>query len=1240
MRKPTVFAIFIFLFIIIGTEAIAQLSGNYTVGTGGNYPSLTRNGGFFAAVNSQGLSGNVTVSIISDVTNENGNNALNQWTETGVGGYTITIRPSAATERLVSGTNTNGLFRLNGADRVTFDGRFSGIGEYLRFRNTNTTNPTFIFLNDATNNTITYCNIEGSNTNTTAIATIGTILFSTTTETQGNDNNIISYCDISDRSDVTGYPAYAIYSYGTFTTTARYNSGNQILNNNIFNFWKEGDYCGAIYLTLGTGDNWQISGNSLYQTSPRNTNGNSDGGWNVIFLNFTGINNCSVTNNYIGGSAPNCGGSPWTASTNAGALQLPGIRAFVGTATQSSIQGNTIANIDFTTRATSSGALPFVGILIQAGDVDVGSTSGNTIGSSTGNDNISITYSNLGNVTQTSRGIDHRASGNIENNVVGSITISSSITNTSTFEGISYVSSPISSVSISNNTVGSNTTTNSIQHSTSNRPVTFRGLVSTLTGVGVTINNNIVANISCNSSDNETVNYAILNTGNGTAAITNNTIHDISSPLTNTTYIGILGIGNTSTASSQLIQGNTIYSLNSTTSGSFNTGVVALDVEGSTGSGTIARNRVYGLTNTSIGTAPFIFGLNAYWGSWTASNNQIAITNGEATDNINQSKVQPTSGRTKLNSNTIYKTKQIRNEDKIAQTTSLQIPLENESLETVDNKKNFVQEKDLSTNRVIIQGIHNESDGVWNYYYNSVYIGGSATTGNANSYCYARQNYGPSTVTFRNNLFFNARTGGTGYHYAIANEYGGSSGWTATASNYNVFVSSDSTTIGEWNIGTNTTIDQWRTSSSGDNQSWSVTSAQISASNLFSSIVNGNLNIRSGNQEAWLVSGKGIALSGQNTDFEGTSRVTTISGGTTDIGSDEFAATPPNSPQATVDIAPGSGVTSNFSLYGRRIVTINWGTGGTSYPSAMNVRYYSGVVPPAVLGGNFSDSYWLINVGSGSFSGTTYDVTIYFGDNETYTITSPSSNTRLAKSNGTWEVFPLGSGNLQTQLNWANLTVRTNGLPGFSNFALTDATAPLPVLLSYFGAAVNQRNVNLKWITESEINNKGFDLERRGIVKQGQYSEWKSIAFIEGYGNSNQQITYTYNDTKLSSGNYQYRLKQIDYNGNYEYFNLENPSEVVIGVPNSVDVSQNYPNPSNPISLIDYQLSFTGKVALKVYDISGREVLTLVDEVKEPGYYTAKFNGSALASGIYIYRLIINGDNERFSKSFKLVLVK
>jgi len=178
---------------------------------------------------------------------------------------------------------------------------------------------------------------------------------------------------------------------------------------------------------------------------------------------------------------------------------------------------------------------------------------------------------------------------------------------------------------------------------------------------------------------------------------------------------------------------------------------------------------------------------------------------------------------------------------------------------------------------------------------------------------------------------------------------------------------------------------------------------------------------------------------------------------------------------------------------------------------------------------------------------------------------------------------------------------------------------PLPVVLASFTYSVSKRDVNLKWSTTEEINNSGFDIERHSFNSKGEAGEWTKIAFVIGHGNSNQQNDYQYKDLKLETGKYNYRLKQIDYNGNYERFNL--PSSVLVGIPNISELSQNYPNPFNPLTKIDYGITIEGKVTIVIYDIIGREVARLVNEVKPAGYYTAEFNASALSSGVYFYRI-------------------
>ncbi len=410
--------------------------------------------------------------------------------------------------------------------------------------------------------------------------------------------------------------------------------------------------------------------------------------------------------------------------------------------------------------------------------------------------------------------------------------------------------------------------------------------------------------------------------------------------------------------------------------------------------------------------------------------------------------------------------------------------------------------------------------------YNTIYVGGTAISGASDSYCYLRPfSAYPTSVAMFNNLFYNNRTGGTGTHFAVGNEiFPPAKNWQP--GNYNVFITSNLSSVTSWGANTTTSISQWRDSSAGDEQTWNTTTATILSTNLFNSISTGDLSINSANTAAWIVSGKGIALSTVSTDINGNSRNTTIGGGTTDIGAYEFAATPPANPNATVDFAPGSGVTSTYSLWGRTIAKIQWGTGGSSYPSTINIKYYTGVKHPNAVTGNYGGSYWDMTA-VGSLTGSFYDITWYFGDNETYSITTPSSNTRLAKWVTSWEVFSVaGAGTYQTELTWASLTAKTRSIT-FSSYTLTDGNSPLPVSLLYLNALSTARSVNLSWATAWEMNNRGFDIERRNQTSAAAYSEWGKVGFVAGNGTTTEQKNYKYTDDKLETGKYQYRLKQM-----------------------------------------------------------------------------------------------------------------
>jgi 3-phytase len=177
---------------------------------------------------------------------------------------------------------------------------------------------------------------------------------------------------------------------------------------------------------------------------------------------------------------------------------------------------------------------------------------------------------------------------------------------------------------------------------------------------------------------------------------------------------------------------------------------------------------------------------------------------------------------------------------------------------------------------------------------------------------------------------------------------------------------------------------------------------------------------------------------------------------------------------------------------------------------------------------------------------------------------------------------------------------------------------PLPVELTYFLAISNRQEVELKWKTETEVNNFGFEIEKRLFEDFDQQNAWNKIGFVQGHGNSNSPKEYTFIDKQLEGGSkFQYRLKQIDNDGQFEYSDI---IEVEV-IPYKYDLSQNYPNPFNPSTKIKYQIPDINFVTLKVYDVLGNEIETLVDEEKQIGYHNIEFNASTLSSGVYFYRL-------------------
>lgn len=199
--------------------------------------------------------------------------------------------------------------------------------------------------------------------------------------------------------------------------------------------------------------------------------------------------------------------------------------------------------------------------------------------------------------------------------------------------------------------------------------------------------------------------------------------------------------------------------------------------------------------------------------------------------------------------------------------------------------------------------------------------------------------------------------------------------------------------------------------------------------------------------------------------------------------------------------------------------------------------------------------------------------------------------------------------------------------------APTVSDTPLPVELVSFSAQFDGEVVNLKWRTATEVNNYGFDIERT-VNPRANQKEWTTIGFIEGHGNSNSPKDYSFADSDLSGANIiYYRLKQIDNDGTYEY---SHEIEVSFISPDKYSLGQNYPNPFNPSTKIHYKIAQSEFVNLSVYNVLGKEVAVLVNEIQSPGTYSVVFSADNLPGGVYFYKL----ETQHFVQTSKMLLLK
>ncbi|MCU0344913.1 MAG: T9SS type A sorting domain-containing protein, partial [Ignavibacterium sp.] len=320
---------------------------------------------------------------------------------------------------------------------------------------------------------------------------------------------------------------------------------------------------------------------------------------------------------------------------------------------------------------------------------------------------------------------------------------------------------------------------------------------------------------------------------------------------------------------------------------------------------------------------------------------------------------------------------------------------------------------------------------------------------------------------------------------------------------------------------------------------------------------------------------------------------------------------------------------------------VSFNLNNVTNPNTITVAAFQEVHPNVVTPAQSMLRYWKITKDNAlTFTNTSINFQYLPADFNTafFEATDEAAMVVGKYDTGTWTFPAILSRSPGLSNDGGSITV--SGITSFSDFTLARNEAALPVELSSFTASIVGQKILLNWRTETEVSNYGFEIERAvtntKVKKHGV--EFSKIGFVEGNGNSNSPKNYSFTDDKPFGGRiFQYRLKQIDTDGQFEYSDIVEV-EVVTA---KFELFQNYPNPFNPSTVISYQLPVSGNVILKIYDVLGNKVATLVDEYKTAGSYEVEFNVAQvsrpeISSGIYFYKLSAGS----FSQTKKMILLK
>lgn len=742
---------------LTGTQATNTCSGPsgvIPVGPNETYKTLTA---ALAALTS-GVSGAVTLELQSNYTSTAETfpiviasnacfNAAN----------TLTIRPAAGANGLViASLGLGAAIDLNGANYVTIDGRPGGTGSAmsvtaagvlnatnLNIINTNNSGAAIVLENGATNNIIKYCDLQGQNANNASQPnTLSGVVYFGNTGANGNDNNTLDHCNIHSTGTNITKPSIGIYSLGYDNSSsvaayaAPFNDNNAVLGCNIYDYFSTGNSVG-LELNMGN-SGWTISANHFFETEGITVSAAAAAFNRAIWIApFRAAsageigNGFIITGNFIGGSAPNCGGTPYTfANGTAGFFE--GIRLEIADAATplaaSSVQGNTITNINITT-STTNDALHAIAVLAGRGNVEIGNNTGNIIGSATGSNGAAdggITINATGLVASHMLFFGGTYNTIVKNNTIGNVLLTAA---GNSFSGI-FANSAITG-NFSNNTITNITASNT--GTTTGRFV--NGIHIPSGSPVLTIANNLIQNLTCNYATTGTAASQVIGiniaatTAGMSGGITGNAIRNLVNATQSTATTinsAIIGINmNSSNAAGCTVTGNTIHSLvlsGTATTAAVN--VIGLYYSGTTTvTNTVSKNFIHSFDATAVNTSASFTGIQLNGGAAVYSNNMIRLG------------IKP---------------------DGTSVTTAL-----------------------------TINGIVCNTASANSFYHNSIYIGGTGVgTGTGNTSAFSRLATS-GTYDIRNNIFVNARANanGGGKHFSIS--FGGAT--TGATVNYNVY---------------------------------------------------------------------------------------------------------------------------------------------------------------------------------------------------------------------------------------------------------------------------------------------------------------------------------------------------------------------------------------------------------------------------------------------------------------------